>query len=203
MSRPTSKLNERIMSSLSRRAVAAHSWHDLEIEFSPFVGRLSDVSPSANDPRLRSTSEEKENWRINFHSGSRTKEKPAQTQANPTKVKPDDQANLPSSPKEGTKTPNPPSPLKTTEDPDAVIITGTGFSKPTSAVLSKHVSTSTKPSTGHEISKAKLSQYENLEFKELCSGFASRLVTSYEMEKNLLLMMKNKHEVRLNAYPPH
>ncbi|KAI4983549.1 hypothetical protein ZWY2020_025415 [Hordeum vulgare] len=124
-------------------------------------------------------------------------EKPAPTQANPTKDKPDDQADLPSSPKEGTETPNPPSPLKTTEDPDVVIITGTGFSKMASAVLSKHVSTSTQPSTRHEISKAKLSEYENLEFKELCSGFPSRLETSYEMEKNLLLMIKNRHEESL------
>ena len=30
-SRPASNLNERIMSSLSRRAVPAHLWHDLEI----------------------------------------------------------------------------------------------------------------------------------------------------------------------------
>ncbi|XBI24639.1 hypothetical protein VPH35_049715 [Triticum aestivum] len=30
-SRPAPKLNERILSSLSRRAVAAHPWHDLEI----------------------------------------------------------------------------------------------------------------------------------------------------------------------------
>ncbi|KAI5012938.1 hypothetical protein ZWY2020_025204 [Hordeum vulgare] len=93
--------------------------------------------------------------------------------------------------------PNPPNLLKETEDPDAVIITGTSFSKPASAVLSKHVSTSSHPYTGHKISKAKLSQYENLEFQELCSGFASRLETSYEMEKNLLHMRKNTHEESL------
>jgi hypothetical protein len=29
--RPTPKLNERILSSLNRRSVAAHPWHDLEI----------------------------------------------------------------------------------------------------------------------------------------------------------------------------
>ncbi|KAI4989795.1 hypothetical protein ZWY2020_038158 [Hordeum vulgare] len=124
-------------------------------------------------------------------------EKPVPSQANPAKDKPDDQADLPSSPKERTEMPNPPSPLKTAEDLDDVIITGTSFSKPASAVLSKHVSASTQPSTGHEISKAKLSQYENLEFKELCSGFASRLEASYEMEKNLLLMIKNRHEESL------
>ncbi|KAI4967084.1 hypothetical protein ZWY2020_031065 [Hordeum vulgare] len=124
-------------------------------------------------------------------------EKPASTQDNLAKDKSDDQADLPNSPKEGTKTPNPPSSLKTAEDPDVVIITGTSFSKPASAVLSKYVSTSTQPSIGHEISKAKLSQYENLEFKELCSSFASRLEASYEMEKSLLLMMKNRHEESL------
>ncbi|KAI4975882.1 hypothetical protein ZWY2020_049489 [Hordeum vulgare] len=125
------------------------------------------------------------------------KENPTPAHANPTKDKPDDQADLPSSPKEGMETPNPPSPLKRAEDPDAAIITGTSFFKPALAVLSKHVSSSSHPSTRHEISKAKLSQYENLEFKELCSGFASRLETSYEMEKNLLHMMKNKHEESL------
>jgi len=30
-SRPAPRLNERILSSLSRRPVAAHPWHDLEI----------------------------------------------------------------------------------------------------------------------------------------------------------------------------
>lgn len=29
--RPVPRLNERILSSLSRRSVAAHPWHDLEI----------------------------------------------------------------------------------------------------------------------------------------------------------------------------
>ena len=72
------------------------------------------------------------------------------------------------------ETPNPPSPLKTAEDPDDVVITGTRFSKPASAVLSKHVSSSAQPSIEYELSKAKLSQYENLEFRELCSGFATR-----------------------------
>ncbi|KAI5003546.1 hypothetical protein ZWY2020_030706 [Hordeum vulgare] len=38
-SKPAPKLNERILSSLSRRAVAAHPWHDLEIgeEDQPFL----------------------------------------------------------------------------------------------------------------------------------------------------------------------
>lgn len=30
-SRPAPRLNERILSSMSRRSVAAHPWHDLEI----------------------------------------------------------------------------------------------------------------------------------------------------------------------------
>ena len=131
------------------------------------------------------------------------KENPAPARADPAKDISDDRVDLPSSPKEGMEAPNPPSLLKAAEDPIAVVITGTGFSKPASAILSKHVSTSSHPSTKHEISKAKLPQYENLEFKELCAGFASRLETSYEMQKNLLHMMKNKHEVHLNAYPPH
>ncbi|KAI4976343.1 hypothetical protein ZWY2020_049950 [Hordeum vulgare] len=125
------------------------------------------------------------------------KENPAPARADPTKDISDDRVDLPSSPKEGMEAPNPPNPLKAAEDPDVVVITGTGFSKPTSAILSKHVSTLSHPSTGHEISMAKLSQYEKLEFNELCSGFASHLETSYEMEKNPLHMMKNKHEESL------
>ena len=91
--------------------------------------------------------------------------------------------------------PKPPSPLMTAEDPDAVVITGTGFSKPAATVLSKHVASSSQTIPESGLSKAKLSEYENLEFKELCSGFASRLEASYEMEKSLLRMLKNKHEV--------
>ena len=85
------------------------------------------------------------------------KEMPALARTDPAKDIPDDQVGLPSSSKEGMETPKPPNPLKATEDPDAVIITGTGFSKPASAILSKHVSTSSHPSSKHEISKAKLS----------------------------------------------
>ena len=44
------------------------------------------------------------------------------------------------------ETTNPPSPLKAAKDPDPGVITGTGFSKPASAILSKHVSTSSHPS---------------------------------------------------------
>ena len=97
-------------------------------------------------------------------------------------------------------TPKPPSPLMTTEDPDAVVITGTGFSKPAATVLSKHLTSSSQAIPECELSKAKLSEYENLEFKELCSGFASRVEASYEMEKSLLRLLKNKHEVRPIAH---
>ena len=120
---------------------------------------------------------------------------PVPIQDNPDQDKPEDQVDLPSSPKETMDAPKPPSPLTTAEDPDAVIITGTSFSKPATTVLSKHVSSSAQPILEHELSKAKLSQYENLEFKELCSGFASPLEASYEIEKSLLRMLKNKHEV--------
>lgn len=35
--RPVPRLNERILSSLSRRSVAAHPWHDLEIGICPIL----------------------------------------------------------------------------------------------------------------------------------------------------------------------
>ncbi|KAI5018563.1 hypothetical protein ZWY2020_043451 [Hordeum vulgare] len=89
---------------------------------------------------------------------------------------------------------NPPSPLKATEDPDAVIITGTGYSTPSVAVLSKHTSKESHPSTDQDVSKFKLPQYEKLEFDQLCSGFASRVEMSYEMNKSLIHLMKFKHE---------
>ena len=92
---------------------------------------------------------------------------------------------------------NPPSPLKATKDPDAVIIIGTGYSTPTAAVLSKHTSKESHPSTEQDVSKLKLPQYEKLEFDQLCSGFADRLETSSEMNKILIHLMKVKHEVRV------
>ena len=116
-------------------------------------------------------------------------------QDNPDQTEPENQMDLPESPKETMDAPKPPSPLTTTEDPDAVVITGSGFSKPAATVLSKHVASSSQAIPESGLSKAKLSEYENLEFKELCSGFASRLEASYEMEKSLLRMLKNKHEV--------
>ena len=93
--------------------------------------------------------------------------------------------------------PKPPSPLTTTEDRDAVVITGSGFSKPAGTVLSKHVASSSQGIPESGLSKGKLFEYANLEFKELCSRFASRLEASYEMEKNLLQMLNKKHEVSL------
>ena len=125
---------------------------------------------------------------------------PASIQDNPDQDKPEDQVDLPSSPKETMDAPKPPSPLTTAEDPDAVIITSTSFSKPATTVLSKHVPSSSQTVPESGLSKAKLSEYEHLEFKELCSGFASRLEASYEMEKSLLRMLKNKHEVSFVVY---
>ena len=86
--------------------------------------------------------------------------------------------------------PKPPSPLMTAEDSDDVVITGTSFSKPATTVLSKHVTSSSQTLPEFGLSKAKLSEYENLEFGELCSSFSSRLEASYEMEKSLLRMLK-------------
>ncbi|KAI5011646.1 hypothetical protein ZWY2020_013783 [Hordeum vulgare] len=105
------------------------------------------------------------------------------------------QVDLPESPKETTHASKSPNPLMTTEDPDVVVITGSGFSKPAATVLSKHVASSSQAIPESGLSKAKLSDYANLEFKELCSGFASRLEACYEMERNLLKMLNNKHEV--------
>ncbi|KAI4988300.1 hypothetical protein ZWY2020_029930 [Hordeum vulgare] len=119
------------------------------------------------------------------------------TQDNPDQGEPENQMDLPDSPKEAMDAPKLPSPLMTTEDPDAVVITGTGFSKPAATVLSRHVASSSQAIPESGLSKAKLSEYENLEFKELCSGFSSHLEASYEMEKILLRMLKNKHEETL------
>ena len=68
----------------------------------------------------------------------------APNQDEPDQAEPENQMDLPESPKETTDIPKPPSPLTTTEDPDAVIITGTGFSKPAATVLSKHVASSSQ-----------------------------------------------------------
>ena len=86
--------------------------------------------------------------------------------------------------------------MATADDPDAVVITGFGFSKPAETILSKHTASPSPSILESGPSKAKLSDYAGLEFKELCSGFASRLEASYEMEKNLLKMLNNKHEVK-------
>ncbi|KAI5000653.1 hypothetical protein ZWY2020_005242 [Hordeum vulgare] len=119
------------------------------------------------------------------------------TQDNPDQGEPENQMDLPDSPKETTDAPKSPSPLMTIEDPDVVVITGTGFSKPAATVLSRHVASSSQAIPESGLSKTKLSEYENLEFKELCSGFSSRVEASYEMEKSLLRMLKNKHEETL------
>ncbi|KAI5000250.1 hypothetical protein ZWY2020_004839 [Hordeum vulgare] len=103
---------------------------------------------------------------------------------------PDVRDDSPDNLKESADKVNPPSPLKATEDPDAVIITGTGYSTPSAVVLSKHTSKESHPSTEQDVNKFKLPKYEKLEFDQLCSGFASRLETSYEMNKSLIHLTK-------------
>ena len=110
---------------------------------------------------------------------------------------PDVRIDSPGPLKETTEKVNPPSSSKVIEDPDTVIITSTGYSKPAAVVLSKHASKESHPSAEQDITKLKLPHYEKLEFEQLCSGFVSRLETSYEMEKSLINMMRVKHEVRL------
>ena len=117
---------------------------------------------------------------------------------------PDVRDDSPGSLKETTDNVNPPSSPKATEDPDTVIITSTGYSKPAAAVLSKHTSKESHPFAEEDLTKLKLPHYEKLEFDQHCSGFVSRLETSYEMEKSLIHMMRLKHEVRplLCVLPP-
>ena len=122
------------------------------------------------------------------------------TQEDPGHAEPAIQVDLPESPKGKADAPGSPNILATADDPDAVVITGSGFSKPAATVLSKHVASSSQAIPESGLSKAKLSDYANLEFKELCSGFASRLEASYEMEKNLLKMLNDKHEVHFILY---
>lgn len=119
------------------------------------------------------------------------------TQEEPSQIEPTVQANLPESPKGSTDVPRSPVVMATADDPDAVVITGFGFSKPADTILSKHTTSPAPSILESGPSKAKLSDYAGLEFKELCSGFASRLEASYEMEKNLLKMLNNKHEESL------
>ncbi|KAI4974838.1 hypothetical protein ZWY2020_048445 [Hordeum vulgare] len=128
---------------------------------------------------------------------SQPPKKSTPTQDDPDYAEPAIQVDLPESPKETMDASKSPNPLMTTEDPDAVVITGSGFSNPAATVLSKHVASSSQAIPESGLSKAKLSDYANLEFKELCSGFASRVEASYEMEKNLLKMLNNKHEENL------
>ncbi|KAI4997902.1 hypothetical protein ZWY2020_053244 [Hordeum vulgare] len=107
---------------------------------------------------------------------------------------PDVRTDSPGPLKETTENVNPPSSSKATEDPNTVIVTGTGYSKPATAVLSKHASKEAHPSAEQNITKLKLPHYEKLQFEQLCSGFISRLETSYEMEKSLVNMMRIKHD---------
>ncbi|KAI5004635.1 hypothetical protein ZWY2020_031878 [Hordeum vulgare] len=107
---------------------------------------------------------------------------------------PDVRTDPSSPPKEVIENVNPPSSSKAAEDPDIVVVTGTSYSKPATTVLIKHASKETHSSAEQDITKLKLPNYEKIEFEQLCSGFVSRLETSYEMEKNLVNMMRIKHE---------
>ncbi|KAI5012274.1 hypothetical protein ZWY2020_024408 [Hordeum vulgare] len=109
------------------------------------------------------------------------------TQDDPGHAEPTIQVDLPESSKETTDASKSPNPLMTTEDPDAVVITGSGFSKPAATVLSKHVASSSQAIPESGLSKAKLSDYANLEFKELCSGFASPRVANLQEDRVLML----------------
>ena len=80
-------------------------------------------------------------------------------------------------------------------DPDPVIVVGTSFSKPASAVLIKHAPKDAPVFGEKDLTKLKLPNFEMLEFDEQYSGFVSRLETSHEMEKSLVNMMRRKHEV--------
>ena len=64
--------------------------------------------------------------------------------------------------KETTQNVNLPSSSKVTEDPD-VMVTGTGYSTPPGAVLSKHTSKESRPSPDQDARKFKLPQYEKLD----------------------------------------
>uniref|UniRef100_A0A8I6Z5E8 Uncharacterized protein n=1 Tax=Hordeum vulgare subsp. vulgare TaxID=112509 RepID=A0A8I6Z5E8_HORVV len=70
---------------------------------------------------------------------------------------------------------NPPSPAKTLEDLDAIIVTGTGYSKPATAVLTRHTPKDAQTFAEKDITKLKLPHYEKLEFEELYSGFSESL----------------------------
>uniref|UniRef100_A0A8I6YEI8 Uncharacterized protein n=1 Tax=Hordeum vulgare subsp. vulgare TaxID=112509 RepID=A0A8I6YEI8_HORVV len=88
----------------------------------------------------------------------------------------------PSSPqREVIENTNPPSPAKTPEDPYAVIVTSTSYSKPSTAVLTKHTPKDAQTFAEKDITKLKLPHYEKLEFEELYSGFVSDLEASREM----------------------
>ncbi|KAI5012724.1 hypothetical protein ZWY2020_024990 [Hordeum vulgare] len=129
---------------------------------------------------------------------SEARDEPAETYAEAPDDFPDIQDELPSPQKETTESPNPPSPQKAakdvTPDPDPVFVVGTGYSKPASVVLTKHVPKDAPILVEKGMTKLKLPNFEKVEFDELYSGFLSRLETSHEMEKSLVNMMKRKHK---------
>ncbi|KAI4996243.1 hypothetical protein ZWY2020_046834 [Hordeum vulgare] len=105
--------------------------------------------------------------------------------------------NLPSPQKKVTENVKPPSPHKAPEDPNSVVITSTGYSKPTAAMLTKHATKDDQVFAEKDITKLNLPNYEKLEFEELYTGFVSHLETSHEMEKSLANMMRIKHKESL------
>ncbi|KAI5005623.1 hypothetical protein ZWY2020_032866, partial [Hordeum vulgare] len=153
---------------------------------SSYNWRLSDVDTSANDS-IPWTKKRKTSRPTPIIISEPIKES-VPIQDDPDQGEPENQMDLPNSPKETMDAPKPPNPLMTAEDPDDVVITGTGFSKPAATVLSKHVAPSSQTIPESGLSKAKLSEYENLEFKELYSGFASPRAAN--LQEDCVLMLK-------------
>ncbi|KAI4994116.1 hypothetical protein ZWY2020_028393 [Hordeum vulgare] len=81
------------------------------------------------------------------------------TQEDPSQNEPTIQANPPESPKGSTDVPRSPVVMATADDPDAVVITGFGFSKPAATILSKHIASPSPSLPESGASKAKLSDY--------------------------------------------
>ncbi|KAI5008362.1 hypothetical protein ZWY2020_009410 [Hordeum vulgare] len=83
-------------------------------------------------------------------------EDPATTHDDLVDDVPDVPTDPPSPLKETTENVNPPSSSKAVEDPDTVIVTSTGYSKPAEAMLTKHESKETHASAEQDITELKL-----------------------------------------------
>ncbi|KAI5015452.1 hypothetical protein ZWY2020_056842 [Hordeum vulgare] len=81
------------------------------------------------------------------------------TQEDPSQNEPTIQTNPPELPKGSTDVPRSPVVMATADDPDAVVITGFGFSKPAETILSKHTTSPSPSILESGPSKAKLSDY--------------------------------------------